>query len=121
MRYKKIGMPNFFIQHSSLGIFLILQITTAQRFQKQILENVSKALSPNGTLVYCTCSIAKEEGEMQITSFLATHKEFQISPLSSVEFPSIITPEGFIRTLPSHLHQQGGCDSFFIARLTKVK
>ena len=89
--------------------------------QKQILENASKALSPNGTLVYCTCSIAKEEGEMQITSFLATHKEFQISPLSSVEFPSIITPEGFIRTLPSHLHQQGGCDSFFIARLTKVK
>ena len=41
MRYKKIGMPNFFIQHSSLGIFLILQITTAQRFQKQILARLN--------------------------------------------------------------------------------
>lgn len=42
MRYKKIGMPNFFIQHSSLGIF-ILQITTAQKFQKQILARLNIA------------------------------------------------------------------------------
>lgn len=56
MRYKKIGMPNFFIQHSSLGISLILQITTAQRFQKQILAR--KILPQKNTiasLVKCKC------------------------------------------------------------------
>lgn len=89
--------------------------------QKQILANISKALAPQGTLIYCTCSIAKEEGEKQISDFLTTHDEFQISPLTSEKFPAIITPEGFIRTLPFHLQSYGGCDAFFIARLTKVK
>ena len=89
--------------------------------QKQILEHISKALAPQGTLIYCTCSIAKEEGEKQISNFLTTHDEFKISPLTSEKFPAIITPEGFIRTLPFHLVSYGGCDAFFIARLTKVK
>lgn len=89
--------------------------------QKQILEHVSKALAPQGTLIYCTCSIAKEEGEKQISDFLTTHDEFKISPLTSAKFPAIITSEGFIRTLPFHLQSYGGCDAFFVARLTKVK
>ncbi len=89
--------------------------------QKQILEHISKALVPQGTLIYCTCSIAKEEGEKQISDFLTTHNEFKISPLTSKKFPAIITPEGFIRTLPFHLQSYGGCDAFFVARLTKVK
>lgn len=88
--------------------------------QKQILNNISRALAPQGTLIYCTCSIAKEEGEKQITEFLNSHKEFKISPLSSPQFPNLITPEGFIRTLPIDLTQYDGCDAFFIARLTKV-
>ena len=89
--------------------------------QKQILEHISKALAPQGTLIYCTCSIAKEEGEKQISNFLTTHNEFKISPLTSEKFPAIITPEGFIRTLPFHLQSYGGCDAFFVAHLTKVK
>ena len=89
--------------------------------QKQILEHVSKALAPQGTLIYCTCSIAKEEGEKQISDFLTTHDEFKISPLTSAKFPAIITSGGFIRTLPFHLQSYGGCDAFFVARLTKVK
>ena len=40
--------------------------------QKQILANISKALAPQGTLIYCTCSIAKEEGEKQISDFLTS-------------------------------------------------
>ncbi len=62
MRYKKIGMPNFFIQHSSLGIFLILQITTAQRFQKQILARLNIAAKKYN----------REPSQMQMPNFIPT-------------------------------------------------
>ncbi len=71
-------------------------------------------------MVYCTCSIAKAEGEEQIKTFLTENGGFELTPLSSSRFPEIITPEGFIRTLPVHLAEFGGCDAFFIAKLTKV-
>lgn len=88
--------------------------------QKQILSLTGKALKTGGELVYCTCSIAKAEGEEQIKKFLVDKKEFRSVPLSSPRFPEIVTPEGFIRTLPVHLAEFGGCDAFFIAKLTKV-
>lgn len=90
--------------------------------QKQILAVVSKALKPNGLLVYCVCSLAKAEGERQIAAFLAAHPEFCIEPLTDfvpAEISEILTPEGFIRTLPCHLEQLGGTDGFFVARLKK--
>lgn len=91
--------------------------------QKQILSVVSKALKRGGTLVYCVCSLSKAEGEYQIISFLEQHPEFTIDPLTNfvpAEISEILTPEGFIRTLPYHLHRHGGADGFFIARLKKV-
>ena len=88
--------------------------------QKQILSLATKALKSGGELVYCTCSIAKAEGEEQIKAFLTENGGFELTPLSSSRFPEIITPEGFIRTLPIHLAEFGGCDAFFIAKLTKV-
>lgn len=90
--------------------------------QKDILNVTGNALKKGGTLVYCTCSIAKEEGEKQIENFLAAHSEFSIKPITAEEIggiSEIITPEGFIRTLPQHLSKNGGSDAFFIARLQK--
>lgn len=86
--------------------------------QKQILERISPVLKPGGELIYCTCSIAKAEGEEQIRAFLAAHPEFITVPLDrfNAEF---VTPEGWLRTLPCHLPEFGGCDAFFIARLHK--
>lgn len=97
--------------------------------QKQILEKISKVIKTGGELVYCTCSIAKSEGERQIAAFLQQHAEFRIIPLSPDDFSlypgqlpdDMFTPEGFVRTLPYHLSAQGGADSFFIAKLQKVK
>ena len=34
--------------------------------QKQILENIIKSIKPNGYLLYSTCSVFKQENEMQI-------------------------------------------------------
>ena len=87
--------------------------------QHKILEKISPALKSGGKLVYCTCSIAKAEGENQILNFIKTHSEFRIIPLQNTDEPLSITPEGFIRTLPFHYASTGGCDAFFIAKLRK--
>lgn len=89
------------------------------KLQRQILNNISPALKNGGELVYCTCSIAKKEGENQISSFLNQHKNYHLVPLNNIEEPSSITPEGYIRTLPHHYSSTGGCDAFFIAKLRK--
>ena len=79
--------------------------------QQAILAHISPALKPKGELVYCTCSIAKAEGEEQIKNFITTHKDFKIIPLTKTT--------DFIRTLPFEYTQTGGCDAFFIAKLLK--
>lgn len=97
--------------------------------QQKLLNVVSNVLKPNGILLYCVCAITKAEGEKQIQSFLETHSNFKLCPLKAgdiclegrtQELRDIFTEEGFIRTLPFHLAEVGGLDSFFIAKLRKV-
>ncbi len=97
--------------------------------QQKLLNVVSNVLKPNGILLYCVCAITKAEGEKQIQSFLETHSDFKLCPLKAgdiclegrtQELRDIFTEEGFIRTLPFHLAEVGGLDSFFIAKLRKV-
>ena len=93
--------------------------------QKEILNQTPKILKTGGMLIYCTCSISKLEGEKQIAAFLEANPNFKIIPITSEELcgdnrlEEIITAEGFIRTLPQHLADFGGTDSFFVARLKK--
>ncbi len=95
--------------------------------QKQFLNLAGNALKSGGILVYCVCSVTRAEGEEQIKAFLDGHPEFANLPIKAGELfadntlDRIITPEGFVRTLPQHLDEVGGCDSFFIARMQKVK
>lgn len=96
--------------------------------QRKLLDAVPPALKPGGFLVYCVCSIAKAEGEEQLKTFLETHAGFRLCPLDAKDIcrcpgpdiSEIFTPEGCIRTLPFHLADCGGLDSFFIAKLQKV-
>ena len=96
--------------------------------QKKLLDAVPPALKSGGFLVYCVCSIAKAEGEEQLKTFLETHAGFRLCPLAAEDIcrgpgpdiSEIFTPEGCIRTLPFHLADCGGLDSFFIAKLQKV-
>jgi len=87
--------------------------------QKNILEVISPALKTGGELIYCTCSIAKTEGEEQILNFIKTHNNYKIAPLQNPSEPQSETADGFIRTLPFHYNAYRGCDAFFIAKLTK--
>lgn len=95
--------------------------------QARILEGVAASLKPGGTLVYCTCSLEPEEGVAQIDRFLANHPEFRRAPIDATAIgidPAWISPEGDLRTLPSHLAElpegMTGMDGFFAAKLVRA-
>ena len=48
--------------------------------QAQLLASMWRLLKPGGRLVYCTCSVFRAEGDMQIQTFLAHHKEARLMP-----------------------------------------
>ncbi len=90
--------------------------------QKDFLTHIDSALKNNGIILYCTCSLCKDEGENQINHFLNNHKNYKIIPLNDRvphELSPIVTKEGFLRILPHHLASFGGADGFFIACLQK--
>lgn len=104
------------------------------RVQKDILKNAAKMLKSGGCLVYCTCSLQKEEGEHQIDQFLADHPDFRRLPITTKDIAphnadSFITPQGDVRILPymdplspSSKYtesQTTGMDGFFISRLIR--
>lgn len=91
--------------------------------QSRLLAHVAGLLAPGGTLVYCTCSLERAEGEDQIASFLAAHPDFARQPIAPAEIGGLgecLTPEGDLRTLPCDLAGKGGLDGFFAARLTRL-
>lgn len=46
--------------------------------QKKILENIAKAVSVNGLLLYSTCSIEADEDGVQVREFCGRHPEFEL-------------------------------------------
>ncbi len=90
--------------------------------QQSLLNHAAEILKPGGTLMYCTCSLLKEEGEYQIDNFLAGHPDFQRLSFAGEEdfaLEPLLTPEGDLRILPYHLSLNGGMDGFFVSRLRK--
>lgn len=90
--------------------------------QTRILDNAAKLLAPGGTLVYCTCSLERQEGPDQIERFLHRHDNFSRKPIGANEIGGIaemLTPEGDLRTLPCILGNEGGMDGFYAARLVR--
>jgi len=91
--------------------------------QVRLLSHAAGLLKPGGVLVYCVCSLEKEEGEDVITRFLSNNPTLKRDPLKARELAGHsewITKDGDLRTLPSHLAERGGMDGFFAARLIKA-
>ncbi|MEI6729960.1 MAG: RsmB/NOP family class I SAM-dependent RNA methyltransferase [Pseudomonadota bacterium] len=87
--------------------------------QKKLLNKVSHWLKPNGKILYCTCSLQKEEGELQIEKFLENHQDFKLLPMQNIP-KEFISEQGYLRTTPAMLAEQGGIDGFFAALLQKI-
>jgi 16S rRNA (cytosine967-C5)-methyltransferase len=97
------------------------QISELVEIQRNMLARVADWIKPGGTLVYATCSLEPQEGEEQIKAFLANRSDYGIAPIDADILPDgiALTNEGFIRTLPGMLAEQGGLDGFFIAKLLR--
>jgi 16S rRNA (cytosine967-C5)-methyltransferase len=91
--------------------------------QRRLLDSAAEMLKPGGTLVYCVCSLAPEEGEDVVANFLALHDKFErvrISPADLDGEAQFVTPAGDLRTLPSHWADLGGLDGFYASRLRRT-
>ncbi len=91
--------------------------------QERMIDNAAAMLAPGGILIYCTCSLQKEEGERQIEKLLARNAGIQrthATPEEIGHIDGIINEQGDIRILPYHLAAQGGMDGFFISRLRRL-
>jgi 16S rRNA (cytosine967-C5)-methyltransferase len=103
-----------------------VDIAALAALQKRLLQKAVALLRPGGTLVYCTCSLEPEEGEQAILALLAAEPAMRRAPVDAGEvagLAEIVTAEGDLRTLPSHLRhgdpRLAGLDGFYAARLVK--
>jgi 16S rRNA (cytosine967-C5)-methyltransferase len=101
-------------------IFALAQV------QMRMLDKAAQLVKPGGQIIYCTCSLEPEEGELQIQALLRRSPDILRSPIEPDEIgglTEILNQDGEIRTLPYHLKgntpRQSGLDGFFIARLLR--
>ncbi len=91
--------------------------------QANLLHAAVDMLRPGGTLVYCTCSLEPEEGPQRIEALLRSGAPVEHWPIEAAAIGAPaewVTPQGDLRTLPSHLAEHDGVDGFYAARLIKL-
>ena len=91
--------------------------------QARLIDRAVTLLRPGGRMVYCTCSLLPEEGEMQIERALSRHHDLAIDALAFGAFGSTLADrmvETGLRLRPDHWEDLGGMDGFFAAALQKV-
>ena len=91
--------------------------------QSKMLDHMWSLLKPGGRLVFCTCSLLPDEGEVQIAEALSRHADMQVER-SALNQPGVspdwITPEGGLRLRPDYWADNGGMDGFYIAAMRKI-
>ncbi|MDH3664620.1 MAG: MFS transporter, partial [Alphaproteobacteria bacterium] len=91
--------------------------------QEKLIRTTIDMLVPGGILIYAVCSLQPEEGEELIDKVLGQGLPLARVPIAREELfglPVDVTEKGEVKTLPSHLAEQGGMDGFYIARLQRV-
>ncbi len=88
--------------------------------QAQMIDHALTLLAPGGRLVFCTCSLLPDEGEVQVEEALERHPGLRIDTEARA-LPGIpeawFSEEGGLRIRPDHWAGQGGIDGFYIAVL----
>jgi 16S rRNA (cytosine967-C5)-methyltransferase len=89
-------------------------LTALVQTQRQLLMALWPLLKPGGRLLYCTCSVFRDEGQGQIDSFLARNTQAALLPS-----PGHLIP-GVAANLAGLLDNAAdGHDGFFYALLEK--
>ena len=91
-------------------------IAEMAELQAQLIARATEWVKPGGALVYAVCSLETEEGEGQARSVT-------LDPwlITAEDLPAGVeaSADGWLRTDPGMLAEQGGMDGFFIARWRK--
>ncbi|WP_276605908.1 RsmB/NOP family class I SAM-dependent RNA methyltransferase [Pseudooceanicola onchidii] len=90
--------------------------------QAQMIDHAISLLKPGGRLVFCTCSLIPDEGEVQVDEALARHPGLSVDR-SATDRPGLspdwVTEEGGLRLRPDFWADEGGMDGFYCAVLRK--
>ena len=98
-------------------------IVSLSKLQSDLLDTAWDLLKEDGTLIYCTCSLEKEEGENQIESFIKRKKNSLLDEINTSEIDkklNVSNQNKWLRIFPNSLNYKGGNDGFFIARIKKI-
>ena len=96
--------------------------------QTRLLAKAVDLVKVGGRIVYCTCSLEPEEGEVQIRALLARDPRLERRPIDPSEIGGLaeaVTADGDLRTMPYLLPHPdprlSGLDGFFAARLVRAR
>ncbi len=91
--------------------------------QDRLLSRALEWVKPGGIILYCTCSLQKQEGEDRVNKFLSKHENVVLDPIHHDDVPGL--PEqaisgGMLQILPHFLASDGGVDGFFAAKINCI-
>ena len=99
---------------SEFGALIDLQAT--------LIDHAWGLLKPGGRMVFCTCSLLPDEGEVQIDEALLRHSDMRADE-AALDLPGVSpswrTAEGGLRLRPDYWPESGGMDGFYMACLRK--
>ncbi len=90
----------------------IMQLVARQR---KIIDALWRLLTPGGSMLYCTCSVFKEENEIQIAKFVERHPDCRVDELAQADWGEA-RPHG--RQI---LSGDDNMDGFYYARLRRAE
>ncbi len=92
--------------------------------QEVFLDHALSLLKPGGRLVFCTCSLLPDEGEVQVEEAVERWADVTVdreAVLVDGVDPAWITEEGGLRLRPDYWADKGGMDGFYVALLRKAQ
>lgn len=90
--------------------------------QAALIDHALSLLKPMGRLVFCTCSLLPDEGEVQVDDALERHTGLTVDRDALDQDwidPAWVTQEGGLRLRPDYWPELGGMDGFYVAVLRK--
>ena len=77
------------------------------KLQDDLLDAAAGLVRSGGLLVYSTCTIEPEENEERVDAFLRRHPAFTVESAQGFLPEAVVTPEGYLATLPHRHHVDG--------------
>lgn len=83
------------------------EMETLVDLQDTLLDAATHLIKPGGLLVYSTCTIDPVENHSRVRAFLQRQPTFAVEPAHGIVPDEVVTPEGYLATLPHRHHIDG--------------